>query len=97
MEHEHDWKPIPLERAKYGCACGETGYRWHDGAIHLHKSRMRASRILGELLVTVNRTAFQLLALPSRVYESGEAPWSEGYRRRPLPNADRQANVGPPR
>lgn len=92
MEHEHDWKPIPLCRGKYGCWCSATGWRrLADGVILEHKKPLVNDDLLGELAVTVRQTCRQLLALPS--YENPGAPttpWSWGYRRTPLPNADAQ-------
>jgi hypothetical protein len=29
--HVHDWQPMPLERGRFVCACGASGYRAEFG------------------------------------------------------------------
>jgi hypothetical protein len=36
-EHAHDWKPIEGERGRYGCACGELGWRDRTGAMRVYR------------------------------------------------------------
>lgn len=39
--HDHTWSPIPLQMARYVCACGAQGYKKLDGIIRAVKPKSR--------------------------------------------------------